>query len=270
MKIVSNPPDKIDKKSFKDTNSLNNQRSNSTQSSETERPSFAAILSGITDTKETDEERNESSKQLKELDKDQRDGIELRKDRTQHDESNDHKDEDSNRDSSREGDGSLNRTTLPEQIVKHDVKAGGEIPTARAILSIADLEKIVMQVRSQINAGGQREVTLELSRSALEGLRVKLSQSKHGSINVEFLASSEQIKSLVDARSNELTAILRSRGIDVSSLNTRLSSDTSANDGHRQREEFEQEKGSPIRVKEAATTTNEEIDLEEDPSIYRA
>jgi hypothetical protein len=97
-----------------------------------------------------------------------------------------------------------------------------EQPGARLILHIADLERIVSAVRTQAVAGGVREVTIELRRSVLEGLRVKLSTDGAGRVTAEFIAASERVRAQVDARASELAELMRSRGINLSEVRAGL------------------------------------------------
>lgn len=103
----------------------------------------------------------------------------------------------------------------------------GESTNARAILHIADLERILAAVRTQTLPGGRREVTLELQRSVLEGLRVKLSTDEGGRVTAEFIASTERVRAQLDARTADLADLLRSRGVDLASLKTTLGADAS-------------------------------------------
>jgi hypothetical protein len=103
---------------------------------------------------------------------------------------------------------SLRETTSPAQ----------EQPGARLILHIADLERIVSAVRTQTVAGGVREVTIELRRSVLEGLRVKLGTDGAGRVTAEFIAASERVRAQVDARASELAELMRSRGINLAEV----------------------------------------------------
>ncbi|MER3427740.1 MAG: hypothetical protein C4334_06520 [Pyrinomonas sp.] len=104
-----------------------------------------------------------------------------------------------------------------------------EAPNARAILHIADLERIVSAIRLQV-LGNRREVIIQLQRSVLEGLRVKLSADEMGRIMAEFIAASERARAQIEARANELMAIMRSRGINLASLRTSVGAET-ANEG---------------------------------------
>ncbi|HEX7314721.1 MAG TPA: flagellar hook-length control protein FliK [Pyrinomonadaceae bacterium] len=103
-----------------------------------------------------------------------------------------------------------------------------EAPGARAILHIADLERIVSAVRTQLLPGGMHEVTVELRRSTLEGLLVKVRSSGDGRVTAEFIAASERVRAQVEARLPELAELMRGRGINLASLNTSTASaDTS-------------------------------------------
>jgi hypothetical protein len=95
-----------------------------------------------------------------------------------------------------------------------------EVLEARTILRSADLEKIVAAIHTQIIGGGRREVTLELSRSVLSGLRVRLIADGSGRVAAEFIAADGRVRALLEGRSQELAEILRSRGINLSSLKT--------------------------------------------------
>lgn len=102
--------------------------------------------------------------------------------------------------------------------LRETTSSAQEQPGARMILHIADLERIVSAVRTQTVAGGVREVTIELRRSVLEGLRVKLSSDGAGRITAEFLAASERVRAQVDARASELADLMRSRGINLAEV----------------------------------------------------
>lgn len=93
---------------------------------------------------------------------------------------------------------------------------------ARSILHIADLERLVSTVRSQIGLGGRREIVLQLKRSVLEGLQVKITTDEAARVAVEFLAADESVRSKIAGHSQELAEILRGRGINLSSLTASL------------------------------------------------
>lgn len=102
--------------------------------------------------------------------------------------------------------------------LRETTSAAQEQPGARMILHIADLERIVSAVRTQTVAGGVREVTIELRRSVLEGLRVKLGSDGAGRVTAEFIAASERVRAQVDARASELADLMRSRGINLAEV----------------------------------------------------
>lgn len=115
----------------------------------------------------------------------------------------------------------------------------GETTGARAILHIADLERILATVRTQTTLGGRREVTLELQRSVLEGLRIKISTDDAGRVTAEFVAATERVRAQLDARSADLADLLRSRGVDLASLKTSVGAeDTSGQQDGRDRQQF--------------------------------
>lgn len=93
---------------------------------------------------------------------------------------------------------------------------------ARSILHIADLERIISAVRTQTKIGGKREIQLELRRSVLEGLKVKITTDSAAQVQIEFLAANEKVRSQIENHSEELASILRGRGINLQSLRTML------------------------------------------------
>src|SRR5215207_51488 len=102
--------------------------------------------------------------------------------------------------------------------LRETTSSAQEQPGARMILHIADLERVVSAVRTQTLAGGVREVTIDLRRSVLEGLRVKLSSDGAGRVTAEFIAASERLRAQVDARASELADLMRSRGINLAEV----------------------------------------------------
>lgn len=123
----------------------------------------------------------------------------------------------------------------------------------RAVLHTVDVEKIVAACRVQVTAGGQHEVTIDLSHSVLAGLRVKVSADSAGRVATEFLAANEGVKSLLDARSSDLIALLRSRGINLMSFKSSLAAD--ANDGGGSRQSREDDKSNVEAVGQNRSTS---------------
>jgi flagellar hook-length control protein FliK len=113
---------------------------------------------------------------------------------------------------------------------------------APSILHSLDLDKIVTACQVNLIRGAQPEVIVDLSRSVLEGLRVKVRSDAAGRITAEFLASNEGIKSLLDSRSTELIALLRSRGIDLAEFKSSVTADTNTRGNDRR----ESNAGSPV------------------------
>ena len=93
---------------------------------------------------------------------------------------------------------------------------------ARSILHIADLERMVSAVRTQTGLGGKREIYLELKRSVLKGLKVKISTDPAAQVQIQFLAAHEKVRSQIEDHSEELAEILRGRGINLQYLTTTI------------------------------------------------
>lgn len=109
--------------------------------------------------------------------------------------------------------------------VRETFIAPSDAVSARAILHIADLERIVSAIRTKIQAGSQSEVLIELKNSVLEGLKIRLSaNAENNKVSAEFIAATERVKSQLDARLTDLSDLLRSRGITLAELKTSLSS----------------------------------------------
>lgn len=96
---------------------------------------------------------------------------------------------------------------------------------ARSILHIADLERLVSTVRTQTALGGKREITLQLKRSVLEGLEIKITTGADAKVHLEFLAANEAVRAQVEKHSEELAGILRGRGVNLETLKTSSKSD---------------------------------------------
>ena len=112
-----------------------------------------------------------------------------------------------------------------------------ENKTDTPILHTVDLDNIVTACHVQLAANGQQQVTLELSHSMLEGLRVKVSTDAGGRITADFLAANEGIKSLLDNRSSELIDQLRSRGINLAEFKSSVAGDANGrNDSRREQQ----------------------------------
>lgn len=95
---------------------------------------------------------------------------------------------------------------------------------ARSILHIADLERLISTIRSQALLGGKREIILQLRRSVLEGLQVKITTDPTTKVQIEFLAANETVRSEIEKHSEELAGILRGRGINLENLKTTVNS----------------------------------------------
>jgi hypothetical protein len=157
-----------------------------------------------------------------------------------------------------------------------EVSTSQDAASARSILHIADLERIISAVRTQRLAGGVREVTLELRRSVLDGLRVKLSLDGAGRVAAEFIASSERVRAQLDARSPELAEILRSRGVNLASMRTSMDANTSGQDSQGSAQSYPPQSGaSSVHGLTSGAAPADDIDsgdagTESDSTTYRA
>jgi hypothetical protein len=157
-----------------------------------------------------------------------------------------------------------------------EVSTSQDAASARSILHIADLERIISAVRTQRLAGGVREVTLELRRSVLDGLRVKLSLDGAGRVAAEFIASSERVRAQLDARSPELAEILRSRGVNLASMRTSMDANTSGQDSQGSAQSYLAQSGaSSVSGLTSGAAPADDIDsvdagAESDSTTYRA
>lgn len=96
-------------------------------------------------------------------------------------------------------------------------------PAARSILHVADLERIVSTIRTE-TFQNQKQVTIALKNSVLQGLQIKLTLTESGKIKAEFLALDKQIEKQLNQRKQELSEILKNRSslfseVDVKSQN---------------------------------------------------
>lgn len=121
---------------------------------------------------------------------------------------------------------------------------------ARSILHIADLERMISIIRSQTALGGKREIVLQLKRSVLEGLQVKISTEAGSKVQLEFLAANEKVREQIEKHSDELAGILRGRGINLGSLKTSLSSAEKNNQFGGEKDGFSLESGESITAKD--------------------
>ncbi|HWS86704.1 MAG TPA: flagellar hook-length control protein FliK [Pyrinomonadaceae bacterium] len=138
--------------------------------------------------------------------------------------------------------------------------AAQEPTAARAMLHIADLERIVSAVRTQALADGAREVTIDLRRSVLEGLRVKLSSDGAGRVTAEFIAASERVRAQVDARASELADLMRSRGVNLAEVRASVSDSGADTRGGGYSAEAGEDAGGVTRVARASLGAQDSAD----------
>ncbi|HLM56067.1 MAG TPA: flagellar hook-length control protein FliK [Pyrinomonadaceae bacterium] len=154
-----------------------------------------------------------------------------------------------------------------------ETAASVEPTAARSILHVADLERIVSAVRSQLVDGGRHVVTIELRRSVLEGLKVQLTSDGAGRVTAEFVAASERVRSQLDARASELAELLRGRGVNLAALRTSVGAggDTAGGFDSGPRGDLSQNVGGARRASvRVSNDSPAEDDGDEAASTYRA
>lgn len=98
------------------------------------------------------------------------------------------------------------------------------IPAARQILHVADLERIVSTIRT-LETKNSQQVLISLKNSVLEGLQIKLTVDENGKLKAEFIALNEKIREQINARKNELSEIMKNRGVKFQELHVRTFSE---------------------------------------------
>lgn len=131
------------------------------------------------------------------------------------------------------------------------------LPGARSILHIADMERIISSIRSETMANG-KQITIELKNSIFQGLELKLTIGKNKNVVAEFFAATESVKNLLSAKAEELATLLRDRGIKLTKLEINLSSDSNQKEKH---QNFHSRQTDPFRK-----TTNRVGGLTESPT----
>ncbi len=155
------------------------------------------------------------------------------------------------------------------QFVENKQFIGENVP-ARAILHIADVERIVSSVRTNILENGLPQIVIDLKRSILEGLQIRLSTDQNGKIVAEFIASSEKVKAQIDAKNKELAEILANRGIPLASVKTTLNSDFSGDKNPQQQNESAFEYKTSKVFAKSEMLEIEEVKVEVSKNVYRA
>lgn len=178
---------------------------------------FASLLESVTQTRER--EPRDANDQSRQEQFQGRDAANVRQAETRTRPKSDDDSEQENSVSGEAGQVSTNRINLPDGLNE-----------LHAVLPAPDLNNIMVAVRTQLLPGGLQEVMLELPNSVLAGLRIRLTATISGRIAADFTTNSEQTKAVLDARSAELSDLLRARGVNLISLKTTLDTSTGNHD----------------------------------------
>lgn len=147
----------------------------------------------------------------------------------------------------------------------------GEVFAARSILHIADLEKLISTIRSQTLLGGKREIILQMRRSVLEGLQVKITTDPSTKVQIEFLAANEKVRAEIEKHSTELAGILRGRGINLETLKTIVQGENeNSSEQNSAVSETDFDKNSPITSAEDLSENTFAEKTDEKGNIYQA
>jgi hypothetical protein len=140
---------------------------------------------------------------------------------------------------------------------------------ARAILHIADIEKIVSSVRTQLSDLNSPQVVIQLKNSVLEGLQIKLSADANGKIIAEFVSKSERARLQIDAKTKELHDILHNRGISISTIKTSLADSSTDNQNNRKEHHTELPTIKTKNAENAQTVETEQVVRPVNNNSYR-
>lgn len=140
------------------------------------------------------------------------------------------KERDQNKGDGESGDGSGEENENAMMLASLGIFANGKaanetsIPAARQILHIADLERIVSTIRT-IETKNSQQVLISLKNSVVEGLQIKLTVDENGKLKAEFIALNEKIREQITARKNELSEIMKNRGVKFQEMHVRTYSE---------------------------------------------
>lgn len=204
---------------------------------------FASVLKSTSRQKDlsTEEKKNEKSSENEktnteetELNKDSKETKNVRDEKRENSESD--QDSDSNQDKSFGNFHFTNSQKLNEI----------SIPSARAILHIADLERIISSIRANNVATG-KQITIELKRSIFQGLELKLTIGKDKGVIAEFITSDENVKNQLNAKATEIAGILRDRGIKLTKLEMTFNSQSNDRQQNSQKEQISIQSSGSIK-----------------------
>lgn len=147
-------------------------------------------------------------------------------------------------------------------------EAETSLPPARAILHIADMERIVASVRTH-NFEGNNQVLITLKNSVFDGLQIKLTSDSNQRITAELIAANDKVKAQLDARGGELADLLRQRGVKLESLKTSVGAETSGGNSNRQQQSELPSAVSAKNTKSLNNVVSDEIGLNETANNYR-
>jgi flagellar hook-length control protein FliK len=97
--------------------------------------------------------------------------------------------------------------------------AGAALPPA--------LQNLVHEIAVATGPGNQARVDIQLNSTSFDGLKISLIREQSG-VSIQFLSRSSEVASLLTAHTAQLTQALAARGVDVSSIRVRTTTDSGA------------------------------------------
>lgn len=81
-----------------------------------------------------------------------------------------------------------------------------------------ELQQLVREISSVVNANGNQQVNIELNSNVLKGLHILIERQKDGAIAVQFQSSSDDVARLLSRNMDALSQGLADRGVNVADI----------------------------------------------------
>ena len=81
-----------------------------------------------------------------------------------------------------------------------------------------ELQGLVREISSVVNANGNQQVNIELNSNVLKGLHIRIERQKDGAIAVQFQSSSDDVARLLTKNMDALSQGLADRGVNVGDI----------------------------------------------------
>jgi hypothetical protein len=81
-----------------------------------------------------------------------------------------------------------------------------------------ELQQVVREISTAVNAAGNHEVQIELNSNVLKGLHIRIEKQDSG-VSIQFQSNSDQVSTLLSKNVDSLMQGLGDRGVTVSNIN---------------------------------------------------